>query len=120
MKDSYRNKIYKFSVPLYNVGTLTVKAIQNFEYINRTKVDLATLPEDKINHIIVNFIRHRLIQDYNKNYGSPSFEKEPQLYFDWFKAINHEIGEIYPFLKKTIALQISHKRSKLALGKTGT
>lgn len=111
MKESYREKLYKFVVPKYDPSMLAVRAVDNHNYSNYTSLTLDTIPELQLHHIMVNFIRHRLVEDYNKNYGSPSFVKEPKLYFEWFKAINHEIGQVYPFLRQTIAMQIAHKRN---------
>lgn len=113
MKDSYREKIYKFVVPRMDPSILAVKALDNYNYRNETSLTLDKIPELQLNHIMVNHIRHRLVDDYNKNYSSPSFAKEPKLYFDWFKAINHEIGQVYPFLKETIAMQIAFKRKQV-------
>src|SRR6266403_912474 len=99
MKDSYREKIYKFVVPRMDNGILAVRALDSYNYRNEMSLTLDKIPEQQLNHIIVNYVRHRLIKNYNQNYSLPSFEKEPKLYFEWFKAINHEIGQVYPFLQ---------------------
>jgi hypothetical protein len=109
MKESHREKIFDFVVPRLDPCMMSVKALDEYNYRHNTSLVLDTIPEQQLHHIMVNFIRHRLIEDYNKNYGSPSFEKDQGLYFKWFKAINHEIGQVYPFLRQTVAMQISHK-----------
>lgn len=113
MKESYREKLYKFVVPRMDPSLLAVKALDSFNYMHYESLTLDKIEESQLNHIMVNYIRHRLVEDYNKNYSSPSFVEEPKLYYEWFKAINHEIGQVYPFLRDTIALQITHKRNQI-------
>jgi hypothetical protein len=111
MKESYREKLYKFVVPRFDISMLAVKALDAYNYLNSESLTFDKIEEMQLNHIMVNYIRHKLVSDYNQNYSSPSFSKEPKLYFEWFKAINHEIGQVYPFLRQAIAMQIAHKRN---------
>lgn len=109
MKQSYREKIYDFDVPRFDPTLLMVKAVENYEWANRKKINLKTVQENQLNHIILNFIRHRIVKNYNADCRSPSFENEPSLYLEWFRAVNTEIANSYPFLKKVVGQQIGAK-----------
>lgn len=113
MKQAYREKIYNFEVPKLDSASLMVKAIELEEWFSGQRLDIAFMSDYKIHHIMVNYIRHQTVKNYNKHAATPQFKTNPEEYFYWFKAINHEIGQIYPFLRGTIAQQISHKRKKI-------
>lgn len=113
MKSQYEEKIYKIEIPIFNPSTLAAKAIEQYERFEKKKIDMATAHEDKINHILLNYIRHTVVFNYNKHCKSPSFESDPKEYFYWFKEVNNEIGKKYPFLRRVIGQQISRKRKSI-------
>ena len=117
MKKSYQDKIYSFEVPKYDSTQLMASAVAEYERFERVKIDFATVPELKLHHILLNFIRHRTVESYNRHCASPSFEKDPTQYFNWFKAVNNEIGNVYPFLRKVVGHQIAFKRKQIFAGK---
>jgi hypothetical protein len=110
MKQCYREKIYNFQIPKYDPNLLLAKTISRLENIEHKTIDIYSLEENELNHLLLNFIRHVVIKDYNNHCHSPSFVKDPKEYFYWFKKLNLEIGKVYPFLNKVIHQQINAKR----------
>ncbi len=113
MNKEFREKLYTFKVPKYDPSQLIVFAIEDYVRFTRKKVNLATIHETKMNHILLNFIRHNMFQDYDQKCINNSFEKDPREYLKWFQAINNEIANKYPFLRKVVAAQISDKERQI-------
>ena len=108
-----KQKLYNFSVPRIETGLVLAKAVVAHERASGKKIDMTLLRIAEQNHLILNYIRHRMINDYNNNCWSKEFEKDETLYFDWFKAINNEIKFKYPFLETAVGQQIAAKRQRI-------
>lgn len=111
MKAVFKEKIYKFKVPKIDPAQLIAKAIQDYEWLHSKKVNVDHLSEWNLNHILLNFIRHTMVRDYDKNCWT--FKNNSEEYFYWFRAINNEIIVKYPFLKAVGSAQISRKRKEI-------
>lgn len=109
MKARLVNKLYKFEIPKFDSNTLLALAIASYERFNKVKIDIGKAPEAKLNHILLNYIRHVTVKNYNRSIKAPIFKEDSKEYFYWFKAVNNEIVKIYPFLKDVVGQQIARK-----------
>lgn len=98
-------------VPRVSPPILLAKAFEDHEKHGGDK-RLDDVSEHDMNHILLNYIRHKLIHNYNE----VSFEDQWQ-YFSWFSRINRKIAKVYPFLSQTVEQQIKRKEGKLVLQK---
>lgn len=115
MKASFKEKIYTFEIPKKDVNVMTANAIRQEENVTKKKLDLGTMNEERINHILLNYIRHQMVKTYHEKsvYFAHSDAVTEKEYYDWFKAVNDAIGQTYPFLKKVIRHQLKNKRRRL-------
>lgn len=118
MKQAFRDKIYSIEVPKLDATSMIALAVAEEEWYSRKRIDLVFLSDDKLNHILLNYIRHKTVENYNRNCRSPHFEANPEEYFYWFKEVNNEIGKVYPFLKKAIGQQITNKKRAIFTERT--
>lgn len=98
-------------IPKIDHAVLLDRAFENHAYFGGEKT-LEDVNEHDMNHILLNYIRHRLIEGYDL----VRFEDQWQ-YFSWFAKISRDIAKVYPFLSLTVEQQIGRKESKIALRK---
>lgn len=98
-------------VPRIDHAVLLASAFEDHERFGGEK-RLEDVSEHDMNHILLNYIRHKMIRGYNYTV----FEDQWQ-YFSWFSWVNREIAKSYPFLRLTVEQQIARKEGKLRIQK---
>lgn len=94
-----------------DTAVLIARAFDEHER-NGGEKTLEEASDHDVNHITLNYIRHRLIRGYDR----VRFEDQWQ-YFMWFAKLNRRITKIYPFLEQTVEQQIKRKEAKISLQK---
>jgi len=102
-------------IPKMDAGYLMYQAVESYEYRTGKKVDLSKEHQIKLDHMCLNFLRHKTVLNYNKvnrKYFNHNEKRETD-YFEWFKRVNLEICKKYPHLKKAALHQIQQKQKDL-------
>lgn len=93
-------------------GILASEAIDEYNRLNSgNPLNLETVSSHKLDHIMLNYIRHHLVAEYHhllakyfKDFGNN------KIYFETYSKISYAIIEVYPFLKTAMYQQLHQKR----------